>query len=103
MSKDEVEALAGRLFDELGAYVNMFIEANARGNDLTDVVIGALVDHLGPVIGKIQCEHCRGAVLKGVIENLVQEANADVMVTVHDDPDEVMQLALNAMKPAGSA
>ena len=98
------EELTQRLYDQVGAFVNMFIAANDANEAMgPDIVMSALVDHLGGVIGRVECGHRRAGMLKEVIASLVQNANADVIVSVHDDPGEAAQHALAAMKPQGRA
>ncbi len=97
------DAMTQRLFDDLGEFVNDWANKNCDGMMPGETAIAALQTHLGNVIGSVPCAHCRAALLEDVIRELVQAADAPLVVSVHSDPGLAADAALELVEPQGRA
>ena len=97
------DELSQRLFDDMGEFVNTWSNKNCDGMLSGETAIAALQTHLGNVIGNIPCQHCRATMLEDVIRELVQAADAPVVVSVHSDHGAAAIHTLELVEPKGRA
>lgn len=97
------DEMTQRLFDDLGEFINAWANKNCDGMLAGETAIAALQTHLGSVIGNVPCAHCRAVLLEDVIRELVQAADAPLVVAVHADPGVAAEAALGHIMPQGRA